>query len=127
VRRAMVPLLVTPLAAFSTQRLLTPVLAPLARELTLTETQLGLVITIGAATMTAASPLWGHVLRRLRLRTVLLLGLGLTAAGRIGAAQGLSLVTGPAGGGALAAASLLLPQRLVQHGSVAAARAARTP
>jgi MFS family permease len=168
----MVPLLVTLLAAFSAQQLLTPVLAPLARELTLTETQLGLVITIAAATMTAASPLWGHVLRRLRLRTVLLLGLGLTAAGLagfavavrlgleevtsapvtlalmiltrgvlfgvglaalpvaaltvaglvttgeadrtratglIGAAQGLSLVTGPAGGGALAAASLLLP------------------
>ncbi|WP_188189352.1 MFS transporter [Nonomuraea sp. SYSU D8015] len=171
-RKAMAPLLVTILAVFSAQQLLTPVLAPLARELTLTETQLGLVITVAATSLTVASPLWGHVMRRLRLRTVLALGLGLTAVGLagfaaavtlgvdgvlsppatlvlmlltrsvlfgvglaalpvaaltvaglvttgeadrtratglVGAAQGLSLVVGPVGGGALAAASLLLP------------------
>lgn len=168
----MAPLLVTILAVFSAQQLLTPVLAPLARELALTETQLGLVITVSAVALTAASPMWGRAMRRLRLRTVLALGLGLTAVGLagfavavtlglrgvvspqvtlalmiltrsvlfgvglaalpvaaltvaglttageadrtratglVGAAQGLSLVVGPAGGGVLAAASLLLP------------------
>ncbi|MGP3912865.1 MFS transporter [Nonomuraea sp. 10N515B] len=171
-RKAMAPLLVTILAVFSAQQLLTPVLAPLARELALTETQLGLVITISAATLTVASPMWGRAMRRMRLRTVLLSGLGLASAGLIGfavavtlgleevvpppvtfalmiatrsllfgfglaalpvaaltvaglvttgeadrtrvtglvgAAQGLSLVVGPAGGGVLAVASLLLP------------------
>ncbi|MDP4510763.1 MFS transporter [Nonomuraea turcica] len=171
-RKAMAPLLVTILAVFSAQQLLTPVLAPLARELALTETQLGLVITISAATLTVASPMWGRAMRRMRLRTVLLSGLGLAGAGLIGfavavtlgleevvpppvtfalmiatrsllfglglaalpvaaltvaglvttgeadrtrvtglvgAAQGLSLVVGPAGGGVLAVASLLLP------------------
>ncbi|TMR94472.1 MFS transporter [Nonomuraea basaltis] len=171
-RKAMAPLLVTILAVFSAQQLLTPVLAPLSRELALTETQLGLVITVAAASLTVASPLWGQAMRRLRLRTVLMLGLGLAAAGLagfavvatlgldgvlpppvtltlmlvtrsvvfgvglaalpvaaltvaglattgeadrtratglVGAAQGLSLVLGPAGGGALAVVSLLLP------------------
>ncbi|MGI5285662.1 MFS transporter [Nonomuraea polychroma] len=171
-RKAMAPLLVTILAVFSAQQLLTPVLAPLARELALTETQLGLVITISAATLTVASPMWGRAMRRMRLRTVLLSGLGLAGIGLIGfavavtlgleevlpppvtfalmiatrsilfglglaalpvaaltvaglvtageadrtrvtglvgAAQGLSLVVGPAGGGLLAMASLLLP------------------
>ncbi|MGN9843146.1 MFS transporter [Nonomuraea sp. H19] len=171
-RKTMAPLLVTILAVFSAQQLLTPVLAPLSRELALTETQLGLVITVSAACLTAASPLWGLAMRRMRLRTVLALGLGLSAAGLagfavavtlgldgvlptpvtlalmlvtrslvfgigvaalpvaaltvaglattgeadrtratglVGAAQGLSLVVGPAGGGALAVASLLLP------------------
>ncbi|MEV4563420.1 MFS transporter [Nonomuraea sp. NPDC049419] len=171
-RKALIPLLVTILVVFSAQQLLTPVLAPLSRELHLTETQLGLVVTAAATSLTIASPLWGMALRRLGLRLVLLCGLGLATAGMtgfgvvaaagldghlsspvlfglllvtrslifgaglaalpvatlavaaastttqaertratglIGAAQGLSLVLGPAGGGALAVVSLMLP------------------
>ncbi|MET8862969.1 MFS transporter [Nonomuraea sp. NPDC004580] len=171
-RKALIPLLVTILVVFSAQQLLTPVLAPLSRELHLTETQLGLVVTAAATSLTIASPLWGVALRRLGLRLVLLCGLGLATAGMtgfgvvaavgldghlsspvlfglllvtrslifgaglaalpvatlavaaastttqaertratglIGAAQGLSLVLGPAGGGALAVVSLMLP------------------
>ncbi|GAB2955147.1 MFS transporter [Nonomuraea fastidiosa] len=171
-RKALIPLLLTVLVVFSAQQLLTPVLAPLSRELHLTETQLGLVVTAAATALTVASPLWGLALRRLGLRLVLLCGLGLATAGMtgfgvvaalgldgrlsspllfglllvtrslvfgaglaalpvatlavaaaststqdertratglIGAAQGLSLVLGPAGGGALAVVSLMLP------------------
>ena len=174
-RRTMAPLLVAVLVVFSAQQLLTPILAPLSRELRLTETQLGLVITVAAVALTVASPLWGRALDRLGLRTVLLTGLGLStvglagfaavslaglgslgdgttptvtfllmlltrsvlfgagiaavpvaalaaagttttteaertrAVGLVGAAQGVSLVLGPAAGGGLAAVSLLLP------------------
>lgn len=174
-RRTMTPLLVAVLVVFSAQQLLTPILAPLSRELRLTETQLGLVITVAAVALTVASPLWGRALDRLGLRTVLLTGLGLStvglagfaavslaglgslgdgttptvtfllmlltrsvlfgagiaavpvaalaaagttttteaertrAVGLVGAAQGVSLVLGPAAGGGLAAVSLLLP------------------
>ncbi|MGP4102369.1 MFS transporter [Nonomuraea sp. KM90] len=171
-RKALIPLLIAVLVVYSAQQLLTPVLAPLSRELTLTETQLGLVITVAATALTIASPLWGHALQKLGLRLVLLLGLGLTTAGLtgfaivaavgldgtmptpmvfalmlatrsivfgagvaalpvaalavagtattteaertratglVGAAQGVSMVLGPAGGGALAVVSLTLP------------------
>ncbi|WP_170223763.1 MFS transporter [Nonomuraea turkmeniaca] len=171
-RKALIPLLITVLVVYSAQQLLTPVLAPLSRELALTETQLGLVITVAATALTIASPLWGHALQKIGLRLVLLSGLGLATAGLtgfaivaaigldgtmptpivfalllatrsivfgagiaalpvaalavaststtteaertratglVGAAQGLSLVLGPAGGGALAVVSLMLP------------------
>nr|WP_260407664.1 MFS transporter [Planomonospora venezuelensis] len=168
----MTPLLVTVLVVYSAQQLLTPILAPLSRELALSETQLGIVVTVAAAALTVASPLWGHALQRFGLRAVLLSGLGLATAGLagfaavaaagiggetspsvtftlmlvtrsvvfgaglaavpvaalavagtvttgeaertravgfVGAVQGLSLVLGPAGGGALAVLSLMLP------------------
>ncbi|GAA2826147.1 MFS transporter [Nonomuraea rubra] len=171
-RKSLIPLLIAVLVVFSAQQLLTPVLAPLSRELTLTETQLGLVITVAATALTIASPLWGHALHKIGLRLVLLSGLGLTtvgltgfaavaalglddtmppplvfalmlitrsilfgagvaalpvaalavagtattteaertrATGLVGAAQAASMVLGPAGGGALAAVSLMLP------------------
>lgn len=166
--RTIAPLLIAVLAVFSAQQLLTPILAPLSRDLALSETQLGLVITVAAAALTVASPLWGRALDTVGLRRVLLAGLGLATAGLagfavaataglspnltltlmlatrsllfgagvaalpvaalaaastlttteadrtravglVGAAQGLSLVLGPATGGALAAGSLLLP------------------
>lgn len=164
--------LVAVLVTFSAQQVLTPVLAPLARELGLTETRLGLVITAAAIALTVMSPVWGRALDRIGARAVLLAGLTLASAGLlgfavvsqlglegrlgagatfglflatrsalfgagiaavpvvamavaarsttseaertraiglVGAAQGLSLVLGPAAGGALAAVSLLLP------------------
>lgn len=147
-----------------------PILAPLSRQLALTETQLGVVITVAAAMLTVTSPLWGRALDRVGARTVILAGLALAtvglagfaaaalfglagttsppitftlllvtrsvlfgaglaalpvaalaaagateesartrAVGLVGAVQGLSLVLGPAAGGALAVASLVLP------------------
>lgn len=171
-RKSLIPLLVSVLLVYSAQQMLTPLLAPLSRELLLTETQLGLVITVAAVALTVSSPLWGRALDRWGVRTVLLTGLALAtlgllglavvaaigidggtapsmtftlmlatrsvlfgagvaaipvaalaavatstegeaertqAIGLVGAAQGLSLVLGPAAGGALAVASLLLP------------------
>ncbi|MEV4079632.1 hypothetical protein AB0J43_04990 [Nonomuraea fuscirosea] len=46
--------------------------------------QLGLVITVAATALTIASPLWGHALRKIGLRLVLLPGLGLATAGLTG-------------------------------------------
>ncbi len=83
-RQAMTPLLVAVLVLFSAQQLLTPVLAPLSRELALTGTQLGLVITGAALMVTVTSALWGRALDALGVRTVLLVGLGLATAGLIG-------------------------------------------
>ncbi|MEO3807661.1 MFS transporter [Sphaerisporangium sp. B11E5] len=83
-RKTMVPLLVTVLMVFSAYQLLTPILAPLSRELSLSESRLGIVITVGAATLTLTSPLWGHVLAVVGLRTVLVTGLVLTTAGLAG-------------------------------------------
>jgi MFS family permease len=80
----MTPLLVAVLVLFSAQQLLTPVLAPLSRELALTGTQLGLVITGAALMVTVTSALWGRALDALGVRTVLLVGLGLATAGLIG-------------------------------------------
>lgn len=171
-RKVLAPLLVTALVVYSAQQMLTPILAPLSRELRLTETQLGLVITVAAAALTVASPVWGRALDTIGLRRVLIAGLALCvvglggfavvstlgldgtltsggafalmlvfrsvvfgaglaalpvaalavagtvttgeaertkAVGLVGAAQGLSIVIGPAAGGALAVVSLLLP------------------
>ncbi|HEX5740744.1 MAG TPA: MFS transporter, partial [Pilimelia sp.] len=166
------PLLAAVLVLYSAQQLLTPMMAPLARQLALTESQLGLVVTVAAAALTLSSPLWGRALDAKGVRTVLLSGIGLATVGLagfavasvlalrghagvgatmtaflvfrsllfgagiaavpvaalavaaassddeatrtkrvslVGAAQGLSLVLGPAAGGALAAVALVLP------------------
>lgn len=49
-------LLATVLAAFSAQQIIVPVPAPLSRRLLLTEVQLSLVITTGAASLAVTSP-----------------------------------------------------------------------
>lgn len=46
------------LAAFTAQQVLMPVLAPLAREVGLAELQLGLVISLAAAMLVVAAPIW---------------------------------------------------------------------
>lgn len=80
----MTPVLVALLVVFSAQQMLTPILAPLSRELDLTATQLGLVITGAAIAFTVASPLWGRALDVWGLRAVLLTGLGIGTAGLAG-------------------------------------------
>lgn len=166
------PILFSLLLLYSAQQMLTPVLAPLSRQLGLGESQLGLVITVAALALTVGSAVWGRLLDHVGARTVLLFGillaaLGLTGfavvayagiagqastavvlglflltrsllfgfgiaavpvaalasaaalsegesartrlIGFVGAAQGLSLIMGPALGGGLALVSLLLP------------------
>ncbi|OLT22867.1 hypothetical protein BJF78_33060 [Pseudonocardia sp. CNS-139] len=74
-------LLAAVLVAFTAQQLLTPVLAPLSRELELTEFQLGLVITVAAVVFTLGSLFWGRVVDVWGSRRVLLTGLTLGVAG----------------------------------------------
>ncbi len=69
------------LVVYTAQQLLSPVLAPLSREVGLTEFQLGLVITTAAVVFTASSLGWGRVVDRWGHRRVLLTGLVLGAAG----------------------------------------------
>jgi len=77
-------LLVAVLLAFTAQQMLVPLLAPLARELALSETSLGLVITLAATVVVLASPVWGRAVDRLGRRRVLVLGLALAGAGLLG-------------------------------------------
>jgi MFS family permease len=74
-------LLVAVLVAFSGQQLLSPVLAPLSRELRMTEFQLGLVITVAAVVFALGSLVWGRLVDRWGHRRVLLTGLVLGIAG----------------------------------------------
>ncbi len=171
-RRTVPILLLAVLSAFTAQQVLTPVLAPLAREIGLSEIALGSVMTVAAVVFAGTALAWGRAVDRFGRRPVLLAGMGLGLAGmggfavvaaarrgrrhrpygrvpadpphaqravrsgigavpvaaialiaattegdaartrgigRIGAAQGSSLVLGPALGGLLAAAGLLGP------------------
>lgn len=91
--------LVAVLVTFSAQQLLTPLLAPLSRELELTESQLGVVITAGAIGLTVFGPVWGRAVDRIGPRAVLLGGVGTAAIGLTGFAivghLGLADRTGP--------------------------------
>ncbi|MBB3037030.1 MFS transporter [Hoyosella altamirensis] len=165
-------LLIVLLAGFTAHQMLVPLVAPLGRALALTETQMGLVVSVSALSLAVSSPIWGRALDKYGPTVVLTSGLlcatiGLAgfaiavsagldqtlepatvmtvmlitrsiffgtgiaalpvvaiaaatasardeaqrtkAVGFVGAAQGLSLVLGPAAGGALAAASLMAP------------------
>ncbi|MFC5995249.1 MFS transporter [Pseudonocardia hispaniensis] len=82
VRRGVIALLLgAVLAGFTAQQLLNPVLAPLSREVHLSEFQLGLVITAAAVAFTLASLIWGRMCDRWGHRVVLLTGLVLSALG----------------------------------------------
>lgn len=83
-RRPLGLLLVAVLSVFTAQQALVPVLAPLAREVGLSEVQLGLVMTIAAVVFAGTSLLWGRAVDRLGTRTVLLLGMALATAGVTG-------------------------------------------
>ena len=72
------------LVAFSAQQVLTPVLAPLGREVRLPDLAVGAVVTVAAALLTVTSLAWGRAVDRLGHRRVLLAGLGLALAGLLG-------------------------------------------
>jgi MFS family permease len=79
--RALALVLGAVLVSYTAQQLLSPVLAPLSREVGLGEFQLGLVITTAALVFTLSSLVWGRVADRWGHRRVLLTGLVLGAAG----------------------------------------------
>ncbi|MHA6628722.1 MFS transporter [Pseudonocardia sichuanensis] len=64
-----------------------PLLASLAREVGLSELQLGLVLTVAAVVFAGTSLLWGRAVDRFGTRAVLLVGLALATAGVIGASR----------------------------------------
>lgn len=78
--RTLAVLLGTVFAVYLAQQLLTPVLAPLSRELRMTELQLGLVVTVAAAVFAAGSLFWGRVSGAWGHRRLLLTGLVLATA-----------------------------------------------
>ncbi|MBP2473457.1 MFS family permease [Crossiella equi] len=169
---SLLPVYLAIFGVYTGQQILTPVLPPLARELGLTEVQLGVVFSVAAGLVVVSSSFWGRLTEVRGRKPVLVacmlgaaLGLALFTAlatvglsgtlsttavfvlvllfrsvlfgfawagvpvaaqsyvadvttgeqervraiSKIGAAQGLSLVLGPALGGLLAAGGLLLP------------------
>lgn len=119
-KAAMPTLLVAVLVVFAAQQLLTPILAPLSRELGLTETQLGLVLTVSAVALTVTSHLWGRALDAFGRRNVLAAGLGLATLGLAGFAVAAVLgLDGAAGPGATF--GLMLVTRSVLFGAGIAA------
>ncbi|MGH3940835.1 MAG: MFS transporter [Pseudonocardiaceae bacterium] len=82
--RHIFPVLLAVLIVFTAQYSLSPVLAPLARQVGLTEMQLGLVLTVAAVLFAGTSLAWGQALNSWDVRSVLLVGLGLAVLGLAG-------------------------------------------
>lgn len=78
--RRFVPLYILVAVAFASQQTLNPVLAPLAREVGLTEWQIGLVISSAAVMVVATSVVWGRAATSRGPRPVLTLAFGVAAA-----------------------------------------------
>jgi len=83
-RRTMPVLLLAVLSAFTAQQVLTPVLAPLARAIGLSEVALGSIITVAAIVFAGTALAWGRAVDRFGRRAVLLTGMGLGLAGMAG-------------------------------------------
>ncbi len=83
-RGATTVLVLSVLAVFTAQQSLTPVLAPLAREVGLPDVALGVVMTVAAVLFALSSLAWGRVLDRWGQRRTLLTGLSLCLAGTTG-------------------------------------------
>lgn len=82
--RFLTPVLIALLAMSTAQQLLVPTLAPLAGELGLNVSQLGLMLTISSVAVVLTSPFWGWLLDVIGLRSVLLAGAGLCVLGLAG-------------------------------------------
>jgi MFS transporter, DHA1 family, tetracycline resistance protein len=77
-------LLVGVLTVFTAQQVLMPVLPPLAREVGLSEVQVGVVISVAAVALVLVSPVWGRACATLGHKRVLLSGLLIATAGLAG-------------------------------------------
>lgn len=83
-RTALPVLLMAVLAVFTAQQALTPVLAPLAREVGLSAVALGWVMTVAAVFFALTSLVWGRGVDAWGHRRVLLVGLGVALVGLVG-------------------------------------------
>ncbi|GAA1829464.1 MFS transporter [Pseudonocardia ailaonensis] len=115
-RRVLGVLLAAVLVGFTAQQLLTPILAPLSRELRLTEVQLGVVVTVAAVVFTLGSLVWGRVVDRWGSRRVLLTGLGIAVVGMAGFGLSARLAL-DSGWGTPATLTALLATRSVLFGT----------
>lgn len=80
--RSPLPVLVTAVLVVATaQQALIPVLAPLGREVGLSEIAMGVVMTFAALMFSVTSPLWGRAVDRVGQRSVLLAGMTLCLVG----------------------------------------------
>lgn len=80
--RSPLPVLVTAVLVVATaQQALLPVLAPLGREVGLSELAMGVVMTFAALMFSITSPLWGRAVDRVGQRPVLLAGMSLCLLG----------------------------------------------
>ncbi|ODU07282.1 MAG: hypothetical protein ABS81_01955 [Pseudonocardia sp. SCN 72-86] len=109
-------LLVAVLVGFTAQQLLTPILAPLSRELRLSEVQLGIVITVAAVVFTLGSIVWGRIVDVWGSRRVLLTGLGIALVGMVGFGLACRIAL-DAGWGTPATLTALLATRSVLFGT----------
>lgn len=114
VARPVLPvLLAAVLAVFTAQQALAPVLAPLAREVGISEIGLGSVITLAAVVFAGTALAWGRAVDRFGHRPVLLTGTALALVGLVGfgvvsqLAVGGALTPGAALAGMIATRSLL--------------------
>lgn len=121
-RRTTGPLLLLALlVAYSAQQILFPILAPLSRQLQITETQLGLLITVSAVLVVVMSPVWGRLVEVIGAKAVLMLGLGGAGVGLVGfAAASQWAVDQTDGAGSVGYALLLLTRGLLFGAGLAA-------
>ena len=82
--RSLSPVLAAVLVIYSAHQVLSALSAPVVSVLSLTTTQLGLVLSIASVTIVLASPIWGLLVDAAGVRAVLLVGLGLCVVGSAG-------------------------------------------
>ncbi|SEQ90147.1 MFS transporter [Lentzea albida] len=82
--RSLPPVLAAVLVAYSVHQVLSALSAPVVSVLSLTTSQLGLVLSIASVTIAVASPVWGVLVDAVGVRPVLLVGLGLCVVGSAG-------------------------------------------
>lgn len=83
-RSALGVLLLALLSAQTAQQTLSPLLAPFGRETGLSEVQVGLVMTVAAATFSVSALLWGRTVDHWGTRRVLLVGMAIAVTGLVG-------------------------------------------
>lgn len=120
--RSPLPVLVTAVLVVATaQQVLIPVIAPLARDVGLSEVAMGLVMTCAALVYAVTSPLWGRAVDRVGHRRVLLGGLTLALVGLAGFALVADLaLAGRLGGDTATVAWMVLTRSVVFGGGMGA-------
>ncbi|USX52967.1 MFS transporter [Lentzea sp. HUAS12] len=92
--RSLPPVLAAVLVVYSAHQVLSALSAPVVSVLSLTTSQLGLVLSIASVTIAVASPVWGVLVDAVGVRPVLLVGLGLCVVGSAGFAVAVTSAVG---------------------------------